>query len=334
MTQQRTHNVYDARWCGTHGIGRFASELRERLHNFSDVALKSSPLSPADPLQLSRELKRRKARLFFSPGFNVPLAPPCPVVPTIHDLIHIHFKEERSFAKTIYYKLIQRPVVRNSPLVFTVSEFSKGQICDWYSLSPERVVVVGNGISEEFKPEGPAIRGDLPYFLCVGNSKPHKNLDTLLSAFASVRRSYACNLVLVTKSTPQLQQLITDANIGDSVKFVSGVSDADLAAYYRGCLCLVFPSRYEGFGFPALEAMGCGCPVLSSNATSLPEVGGDAVLYFNPDSSSEIAELIYAALRGDLDLADLKGRGIERARQFTWKNVATCVTNALADIVD
>ncbi len=125
---------FDHRWCGTHGIGRFATEVRKRLTGFTDLALSGSPTHPLDALRVAFSLKRSRAKAYLSPGFNVPAGARCPVIATIHDLIHVHFADERTRAKLAYYRYIQRPIVRRSPLTLTVSQYSRQQIIEWYGV--------------------------------------------------------------------------------------------------------------------------------------------------------------------------------------------------------
>ena len=145
---------FDHRWCAPHGIGRFATEIRSRLSGWNDLPMKGYPTHPLDAFKLARCLNRENATLFFSPGFNVPAWSKCPSICTVHDLIHVHYAHQRSSLTLAYYRMIQRPIVRRSPLTLTVSEFSRQQIIEWYNVPEERVVCVGNGVSNDFTPEG------------------------------------------------------------------------------------------------------------------------------------------------------------------------------------
>src|SRR6056297_954459 len=149
---------FDQRWCHQHGIGRFAAEIRKRLSGWQDLPIHGYPTDPWDVVKLSACLNSRRARWFFSPGFNVPVWATCRVICTVHDLIHVRYPQCRSSVTLAYYRWLQRPVVRRSPLTLTVSEFSRQQIIQWYGVDEDRVVCVGNGVSEEFHLAGPAIQ--------------------------------------------------------------------------------------------------------------------------------------------------------------------------------
>lgn len=320
---------FDHRWCAPHGIGRFASELRRRLSGFADLPLGGSPTSPLDPLRLAAGLHQNGAAGLFSPGFNVPLRPPCPVVVTIHDLIHVHFAAESSRLKTAYYRYIQRPIVRRSPITLTVSEFSRQQIIDWYDVPEERVVSVGNGVSDAFKSEGSKVYSDQPYFLYVGNAKPHKNVGTLLAATALLRRVHDVRCKLITNATRRLREQIASFSLQDHVDVIGHVDDRVLAEYYRGAIGLVLPSRFEGFGLPLVEAMACGCPVIASNRTSIPEVVGSAGVLFDPDDCEALVASMSDLLEKQALRQRLISRGLERSQLYRWNTVASRVRIAL-----
>ena len=289
---------FDQRWCIQHGIGRFATELRQRLRqrlraNYSlpmlDVELANYPTHPMDPWRLSRFLKRNGATAYISPGFNVPIASPCPVIATIHDLIHVKYAGERRMMTSMYYRFLQRPVIRRSPMILTVSQFSRRQIIDWYGVADRQVCWVGNGISEAFHRDGPRRQTQKPYFIYVGNNRPHKNVRVLLDAMIQVSSQSDASLLMVTKADADLKRMIQQRKLADRVEIISGIDDALLAECYRGAVAMVLPSQYEGFGLPLVEAMACGCPVMGSNVTAIPEVIQDAGLLFSPDDPLGLA---------------------------------------------
>ncbi|KAA1262403.1 Glycogen synthase [Rubripirellula obstinata] len=330
---------YDQRWCVQNGIGRFATELKSRLENehaldLRDVELSHPPTHPLDSIRLSRYLFCNKASLFISPGFNVPIWSRCPVVATVHDLIHVQFAGEQTLAKSLYYRFLQRPVIRRSPVTLTVSDFSRQQIVDWYGLAESKVVSVRNGISDAFKPDGPAHITESPYFVYVGNTKSHKNLPALLDAIQSVAKTTNANLLMVVKSDQWLQTQLQERGLTERVEVVSGVDDEKLASFYRGAVATILPSYFEGFGLPLVEAMACGCPVVGANVTSIPEVIGDAGLLFSPDDSAELAEIILGLLKDDQHCQALSCRGLRRAQDFSWDQVASLAYAAISPLLD
>ena len=330
---------YDQRWCVQHGIGRFATELRKRLIEshavpLRDVNLAHAPTDPLDAIRLSRFLRRNGASLFISPGFNVPLMPSCTVVATIHDLIHVHYKQERSLPKSLYYRLIQRPVIRRSPFTLTVSEFSRQQIIQWYGLAESSVVSIGNGISEAFMRIGVKHQRGRPYFMYVGNTKPHKNVSGLLDALMRLTHAVDAELVMIVKEDDWLKNEINSRSLAERITLLSGISDIQLATYYRGAVATVLPSHYEGFGLPLVESMACGCPVIGADTTSIPEVIKGAGELFDPDDSSELAERMLGLINSTSRRNLLGERGICRALDFSWDSVADKAVNALRPILD
>ncbi len=318
---------FDQRWCIQHGIGRFATEIRRRLLGWNDVPIDGYPTNPLDALKLGRCLRRQNAKLFFSPGFNVPAWSICPTVCTIHDLIHVHYPTQRSKLTLAYYRWFQRPIVRRSPLTLTVSKFSREQVLEWYGLNDEQVVCVGNGVSDEFKPDGPMIQCDRPFFLYVGNTRPHKNIDVLLRAMTEIDAE--ATLTMVLKPDEGLHQRIATLGLGDRVTFATGLSDSQLAEYYRAAVATILPSHFEGFGLPLVEAMACGCPVIGANRTSIPEVIGDAGRLFEANDSEGLTDLMAQILCGSVETEAMIGRGLTQARKFQWADVTKRVEQAL-----
>jgi glycosyltransferase involved in cell wall biosynthesis len=329
-----TFILVDARWIGPHGIGRFAKEVIDRLPGVERLSGGLPLLSPAEPFWLSLEVNRRRPAVYFTPGFNPPLSSKVPVVFTIHDLIHLRFKEEGSFLKEMYYRYVVRPAARKSARLLTVSEYSKQEILDWTGLSGERVRVVYNGVSPAFTARGYAYTPRYPYLLCVLNAKPHKNLERTLEGFAQSGVSSEIGLLLRMSPSQQIFDFLHKLGLRDRVEFIGQVSDEELAALYRGAVALLFPSLYEGFGLPPLEAMACGTPVLTSNLTSLPEVVGDAALLVDPYDVEAIAHGIRRLVEDSALREELRRKGLERAKLFTWERTAELTWNVLQEAAE
>jgi len=258
------------------------------------------------------------------------IAPPVSFVPevvTIHDvLFETHpelFKGAFSSRST---KLIRRSA-RRARVVLTVSEFSRQAILDRYQLPEERVVVTYDAVEHErFRPmEAPPVelleRYQLkrPFVLSVGRLEPRKNLERLISVFTRLEHDATLALVGVTDFR---YQSILDKIDGRRVKLLGAVSDDDLPGLYNLADALAYPSLAEGFGMPVLEAMACGTPVVTTRRGALPEVGGEAVVYVEPEDETAIADGITQVLTDKALRSTLRERGLARASEFHWEDTA------------
>jgi glycosyltransferase involved in cell wall biosynthesis len=222
---------------------------------------------------------------------------------------------------------------RRSDRILTVSEASKRDILEYFNVPPEKITVIPNAIDERFlhEPTDEALRlvaeryqleGD--FVLYVGNIKPHKNVERLVDAFHLARQAGFDELRLVVigdelSKNASLRRAVHRYNLHKHVRFLGFLPDETLSAVYRLASVFVFPSLYEGFGLPPLEAMACGTPVITSNVSSLPEVTGDAALLVDPTDASAIAAAITRVLSEPGLREDLRARGLARARQFSWE---------------
>lgn len=326
--------LYDARWIGNHGIGRFAKELQKELPGMESFESRRPPFHPFDPVLLGAALLRRNPKLFFTPGYNSPLGWPGRFVFNLHDLNHLRVRENSSAAKRAYYQFIIKPACHRAAFVLTVSEYSKQQICAWAGISENKIVNVGNGVGFPFEPSGAKYQPGFPYLLYVGSHKAHKNLPRLLKAYAISGLRSEVRLILTGNPDPGLLKVIHKLSLERDATFAGNCADEQLAALFRGSVALVFPSLYEGFGLPPVEAMACGVPVLTSNLCSLPEVVGDAGMLIDPCDVEAIANGM-RLLVNDSDLREtLRQKGLVRASQYTWRRTgaktAAVVRAALA----
>ena len=308
----------DQRWIGNHGIGRFARHVLADL-DYQPVPLNSNPAAPLDSWVLARALRElERTDVFFSPGYNTPLFCPSAFVFTIHDLNHVFCRETRRPLIQLYYATAMKRACRRAANILTVSEFTRNQIISWSGVSAEKVVSVGNGVDSAFRPEGDSYGLAFPYLLSVSNRKPHKNEFRIVEAFAKADLDPDIHLVFTGFPTANLARWIEAQGVRPRVEFLGGVDEDKLPNLYRGAEALIFPSLYEGFGLPIVEAMACGTPVLTSNITAMPETAGGAALLVDPRDVEQIArgtEQI-VSLR---DLRqDLRTKGLKRAAQFSW----------------
>jgi glycosyltransferase involved in cell wall biosynthesis len=246
--------------------------------------------------------------LHFPLSVMIPPVSGVPAVSTVLDVQHEELPEFFSRAELAYRRRVYGWTVRRSELVVTISHHAAEAIVEHLGVPADKVRVVHLGIDHERFTPGPQERGE--FVLYPARAWPHKNHARLFEAFALLRRD-----------RPGLELVLTgyEGATPEGVRSLGRVSEERLVQLYRTAAALAFPSLYEGFGQPPLEAMACGCPVACSNAASLPEVCGDAARLFDPRSVAEIAEAIDDAIRRSEELAAL---GLARAAQFTWEATA------------
>ncbi|RMD75570.1 MAG: glycosyltransferase family 1 protein [Chloroflexi bacterium] len=279
-------------------------------------------------------LLRGKVDLYHGCLNVAPLLSPVPTVITIHDLAFIRFPQTFRTYNRIYLDLATRLSARRASRILAVSEHTKREVAGLLGISPERIVVTPNATRSHFRPFAADIidqfraRKGLParFILYVGTLEPRKNLTTLLEAFALVSRRVPAVPLLIGGGKGWMYQPIfarlAQLNLQDRVKFVGYIPEEELPLWYAAATIFVFPSMYEGFGMPPLEAMACGTPVITSNTSSLPEVVGDAGLMVDPAAPAALADAMMQLLT-DADLyAALRQRGLERARRFSWAETA------------
>ena len=325
--------LLDDGWADSGGIGRCADELFARWAPAERLTGGPGAASPARPFWLANELRRRRPAVFFTPGFVPPWRTSTPFVFEIHDLIHLRYPGEAGVLRKLFYERIIRPAVGRAARVVTVSEFSRGEILEWTGAEPDRVLCVPNGVSDRFTPHGPRHEPGVPYLLFVGNRKPHKNLSGLLAAAGMLGPTDAgpVHVIVTGGEDDELRANAAAAGLAGRVHAVGRADDAALAALYRGAAATVLPSFYEGFGLPVIEAMACGCTVVCSDRTSLPEVAGDAAVLCDPSDVDSIAAALTRVLTNETLRADLNTRGPARAAAFSWDTAAERIAAVLRD---
>lgn len=293
------------------------------------IELKSNIYNPLEQLELFFRIP--SADIFWSPHFTVPILPVKAKkrVVTVHDMYHLRHSSEFSGAALWYLRRLFKRV-STSDRIITVSEFSKSEIRELTATPADKIEVIHNGVDTSFFSEAinDEYRAELPseYLLYVGNVKPHKNLKTLVRGFKRVvAENNDIKLVLAGKrdgfisGDPELRDMVEESEeLSEKIVFTGFIQEEHLATLYAGARALIFPSVYEGFGLPPLEAMASGIPVAASDAASIPEVCGDAALYFDPHDDEVLAERIELILN-DKEYADqLVNRGAERVKNFSW----------------
>jgi len=275
--------------------------------------------------------------LFHSPHYATPPFKPCVGVVTIHDIIHLLFPEFLpSYTAVKYAKFMLRSAVKRAKKIITVSENSKKDIVKHLKVPSEKVRVIYNGVDETLfkKPDIPpaerlereyGIRGD--YILYVGNYAPHKNIEGLFAAFKILLKNLDKSITLVVISGGQAQmeklQIQSRKNkIQDFTILLGNIPYNELPAFYQGALAFVFPSLYEGFGLPVIESLACGTPAVIADNSSLREVGGDASLYFDPRSPSEIADKMGLLICDERLRENLSLKAAKHVKKFSWEKAA------------
>ncbi len=300
------------------------------------ISLKSKIYSIAEQVELFRKVPL--CDLFWSPHYNIPIMGiKCKKrVTTIHDVYHLAFYKSLSIKQKIYAKVVINAAVKLSDKVITVSDFSKNEIIKYLGCAPQKIQVVYNGVAQSVSVPGEntvVIKYNLPvnYILFVGNVKPHKNLKTLLKAYLllSDELKLAYKIVVVGKRDGFLtgdEDVTHWVNEREDLKqhivFTGYVDNNDMNGLYKNASLFVFPSIYEGFGLPPLEAMLNCCPVIASGTTSIPEVCGGAALYFNPESENELYQKMMEVLTQKKISEKLVAAGLQQIKLFNWDDCA------------
>ena len=295
------------------------------------------------PLTLSVELRKNRVDVVHV-QYTAPPRTPCALVATIHDLSFEHLPETFKRRSRAQLRLTVRRTAKKAAQILTLSEFSRRDIIETYALDPERVFVTPPAAPTHFAPvtdvtELRRIRMTYgiqrDYILALGSLQPRKNLVRLIKAYESLRG------VVSSEQLPQLvlagrrgwleAETIRAAELSEArgdILFTGYVPDADLPAVYSGALCFAYPSYFEGFGLPILEAMQCGTPVIAGNRTSLPGVAGDAALLVDPFDQAAIGNGLVRLIKNADYRTELRVKGVDRAAAFSWKNTARLTLQA------
>jgi glycosyltransferase involved in cell wall biosynthesis len=316
-------------------------EYQPTNKNFTKVLADIPWYGIREQIIFPRIIKKLKLDLVHFPHFNVPYFYSGKFIVTVHDLILFHFPTRRASTlsplayrlKSAAYKIVIRNAIKKSKAILAVSQYTKKDILKYFRIDPKKVFVTLEAV--DFFPATPS---DLPrqkvlekygimkpYILYVGNAYPHKNLDVLAMAFREVIKKHPLlRLVLVGKEDyfyRRLKKLVSDLKM-ENIIFTDFVSDNYLPVIYQESQAYVFPSLYEGFGLPPLEAMCENTPVISSSASCLPEILGEAAYYFDPKAIGEISEAIEKVLI-DKDLREtLVLAGRKQVKKYSWKKMA------------
>ncbi|MEK6813475.1 MAG: glycosyltransferase family 1 protein [Nitrospirota bacterium] len=285
---------------------------------------------------LPYRLRKAGADIFHGPAFLIPFrSPTFRTVVTVHDLVVFLHPETVPRRYSLYMKWLVRMAVRRADRIIAVSECTRLDLMNILGVDSSRIVVIPEAAGPEFGPPGPErvesvlnrynINGR--YLLHVGNLEPKKNLPRVIRAFDRVKRMPGgadLSLVIAGKKGWLYDEIFRTANAvsANAIRFLGYVPRDEMAAIYAGASCFVFPSIYEGFGLPVLEAMACGTPVVTSNISSMPEVAGRAAVLVDPYDEESIASGILAVVSDPSLQSTLRREGILRSRTFSWDRAA------------
>jgi alpha-1,3-rhamnosyl/mannosyltransferase len=357
-----THCVLDARTATDHfpGIGRYVINLARALPQVAPslpLSLLCDPVAPTMRLPLPglphilcpdgpfslrqqwsvpRQLHQQRATLYHSPYYLMPYRANVPTVLTVYDLIPLIFPRYFSAAQRVIYRGAHHLALRAARVILAISQATKSDLIHYFHVVPERIVVTPLAADDHFHPQPPAAIAAMrrkyglsdSYLLYVGSNKPHKNLARLVRAFSQFTFAPpTADLQLVLAGPwdpryPQAKKSVVELGLQGRVLFLPDVPEEDLPALYSGAMVFVFPSEYEGFGLPVLEAMACGAPAICSGASSLPEVAGNAAIAIDPADVSGLFAAISRLLGDDALRQEMKERGLAQAARFSWRRTA------------
>jgi alpha-1,3-rhamnosyl/mannosyltransferase len=327
-------------------------DLRE-LRRFPSIELVETgarPFSLGEQAQVPLLARRLGLDLLHCPYYVRPYGPlPCPSVTTIYDLIGRRFPRLLPWRGRLLFGLTTRLAIRRSRRLIAISASARDDIARYYGVPRNRIAVTPLAADRSFQPQSPEAvaalreRLGLPerYVLFLGSNKPHKNGERLVRAWHRVAEEggqavAGATLVMAghyDPRYPEARRAAAELGLEGRVRFVPNVPEADLPALYAGAEIFCFPSYYEGFGLPPLEAMACGTPVVCGDASSLPEVVGEAALTVDPHSAIDITGALVRLLRDAGLRGQLRERGLRRARQFSWRRTALATLAVYEDAV-
>jgi len=290
-------------------------------------------LSIQDQLLLPLLIRKIRPDVFHATSFVVPLFQPCRTIVTVHDLIHMVFPADYGFQHKLYYQYVFKKALKSADKIIAISKHTKSDLISFLGIEPKKIEVIYEAADEIFKPikDGVAIREykkehKLPdnYILYVGNRKSHKNLPNLFESFRIYKKNdkLNCYLVVTGPADKDILSLAVRHEIENWLVCVDKIDDQKLVLLYNSSQLFVYPSLYEGFGLPPLEAMACGTPVIVSNASSLPEIVADAGILVDARSAENIAEAMACIMSNNALAEEMGQKGLARSKLFSWEKCA------------
>lgn len=324
------------------GVEHYAQSIYGQLQRHFTLL---KPISSQHYLQQVWEhtilpLRASKGDLLFCPANIAPLYLPANtrLVLTLHDVAFKRFSQSFSSMFRTYYSLLVPKNIDRADRIITISEASKREILSYYPQAASKLAVIPLGVDEIYRPVTGVEKQK--QILFVGSINERKNIIGVLKAFAQIPKSLGYRLVIVGKRSDifsvseQLKILLAEADQNPNIVFKGQITQEELLKEYNTSACLLFPSFYEGFGLPPLEAMACGTPVITSNVSSMPEVCGDAALYCDPYSIDDITNKVELLLDDETLREALRQKGLERAKLFSWEKAAAAHFKVFDEVVN
>jgi len=297
--------------------------------------------------QLPGVLKRTKADIFLAPDGIISLSSGVPSISVIHDINFFHRPKDVPAITSIYYRHFFPKFAERAGRIITVSEFCKSDIAENLKINRDKIDVAWNGVSPYFSNPGKVITdryrndltGGIPYFLFVSNFSPRKNITGLIKGYDLFRERSGMNYKLVLTGgrlflNSETDRMIRSSAWSQDIIVTGAMSHEDLNLHYSSALALVFVPWFEGFGIPAAEAMRCGVPVILSDRTSLPEIGGDAALYTDPGNAGDIADAMIRVAGDEGFRVSMSKAGYEQSLKFNWDNTALAVWTSIEKVLE
>ncbi len=314
---------------------------------FRSIPVSVSPFSASQQWRIPNLLRRLPLSgpaLYHSPYYIYPYRNQLPTILTFFDVTPLLYPQTVSLKAWVSFRVVASVALRAASHILTVSEVTRGDLIRYFSVPPGKITVTPLAADSSFQPQPAAeidrvrAKYNLParFVLYLGVNKPHKNLPALIDAFSQLATQHTPPLIIGgawDRRYPQSRHRAAQLRLEESVRFIGAVDEADLPSLYSAATVFVFPSLYEGFGLPVLEAMSCGTPVACANTSSLPEIVGQAARLFDPCSVADIRETVAALLADDTLRADLSARGLGRANQFCWQRTAASTLNSYRELL-
>jgi glycosyltransferase involved in cell wall biosynthesis len=331
-------------------------QLGELPENFHFLPLQNAEATFATYIEMHKVIAAHEVDLIHVPHtFWRPLISKAPYVITVHDLLDYMYRARTNngLRRTMHSYMTQR-VMHNAARIFAVSNFTKRDVARYFNVEPAKIEVVYNALDESFQrghstaEEQAMVRGryqvDSPFLLYAGRISPHKNVARIIEAFSALKAELAkdgafpdLKLIIIgdeVSKNPDIRRAVIRSGMQHDVRFLGYVSIDVLRIFFDMAKVFVFPSLYEGFGLPPLEAMAHGTPVVASNTSSLPEVVGNAALMVNPENVFEISRALQRVLTDQSLRERMKAAGIEQAQHFSWDTSVHRMIRVYEEVLD